>query len=75
MINNIVTFEVARDSNKVEIRKAVQELFGVEVDGVRTMIVRGKTKRWGRWLGKRKNWKKAYVTLKEGEKINFFEGV
>ena len=74
-LNNVVTFEVPVAANKIEIRKAVEELFGVHVDQVRTLIVRGKTKRWGRWLGKRRNWKKAYVTLREGDKINFFEGV
>jgi large subunit ribosomal protein L23 len=72
---NVVSFEVAAAANKIEIRKAVEDLFGVRVETVRTLIVRGKSKRWGRFMGKRKNWKKAYVTLAEGDSINFFEGV
>src|SRR5262245_17067932 len=70
-----VLFEVAMDSNKVEIRQAVEKLFGVRVQGVHTQIVRGKEKRIGRWVGRRSNWKKAIVTLAEGQAIDFFEGV
>jgi len=66
---NQVTFEVAMSANKVEIGKAVAELLEVEVEAVNTMIVRGKTKRIGRSTGKRPNWKKAIVTLAEGETI------
>lgn len=66
---NQVTFEVALSANKIEIRKAVEELLEVEVSSVNTMIVRGKTKRIGRNSGKRPNWKKAIVTLAEGETI------
>ena len=73
--SNTVTFVVAKSANKIEIRRAVEESFGVKVESVRTMIMRGKMKRWGRWLGRRANWKKAYVTLAEGNSINFFEGV
>ena len=54
------------------IKRAIEAFYGVQVDTVRTMIVRGKTKRFGRHFGKRKNWKKAYVTLAEGETINVF---
>jgi large subunit ribosomal protein L23 len=70
-----VVFEVARDSNKIEIRRAVQTLFKVTVTDVRTLIVRGKEKRIGRFGGRRPSWKKAFVTLKPGDNIEFFEGV
>jgi large subunit ribosomal protein L23 len=70
-----IAFEVARDANKIEIRNAVQSLFNVGVTGVRTMIVRGKEKRIGRFSGRRPAWKKAIVTLKAGDTISFFEGV
>ena len=70
-----VVFEVARDSNKIDIRRAVQELFKVTVTDVRTLIVRGKEKRVGRFAGRRPAWKKAFVTLKPGDNIEFFEGV
>lgn len=68
-------FEVAPTSNKQEIREAVEKLFKVKVDTVRTMVVHGKYKRTGRFIAKRTNWKKALVTLKEGQKIEFFQGV
>ncbi len=70
-----VVFEVARDANKVEIRAAVQSLFKVTVADVRTLVVRGKEKRVGRFSGQRPSWKKAFVTLKPGDNIEFFEGV
>lgn len=70
-----VVFEVARDANKIEIRQAIQDLFKVTVTGVRTVVVRGKEKRVGRFQGRRPNWKKAFVTLKAGDNIEFFEGV
>jgi large subunit ribosomal protein L23 len=60
-------FEVNPRANKVEIKAAVESFYGVEVDRVRTLIVRGKIKRHGRFSGKRSNWKKAYVTLREGQ--------
>ena len=66
-------FEVSADADKNRIKRAIEEFYGVKVEAVRTMIVRGKTKRFGRHYGKRKNWKKAYVTLAEGETINVFE--
>lgn len=72
---SIVMFEVPVDANKTEIAHAVNAVFGVEVEGVRTMIVRGKVKRRGRHIGKRPNWKKAIVTLAEGQDIDFFGGV
>jgi large subunit ribosomal protein L23 len=66
-------FEVAISADKNRIKRAIEEFYGVKVEAVRTMIVRGKTKRFGRHFGKRKNWKKAYVTLAEGETLNVFE--
>ena len=66
-------FEVVSDASKPEIKRAIEEFYGVEVERVRTLIMRGKTKRFGRRFGKRKNWKKAYVTLSEGHELNLFE--
>lgn len=73
--NNQLTFEVDRKANRVEIRHAVEKIFNVHVLRVRTMQMRGKVKRVGRTLGKRRDWKKAIVTLAGGENIEFFEGV
>jgi large subunit ribosomal protein L23 len=70
-----VVFEVARDANKIEIRAAIEKLFKVGVTDVRTLVVRGKEKRIGRFSGRRPAWKKAFVTLKPGDNIEFFEGV
>ena len=67
-------FEVHRDATKIQVKGAVEKLFNVHVTAVRTSIARGKNKRVGRNLGRRPNWKKAIVTLKEGEKISLFEG-
>lgn len=70
------TFEVAKDANKIEIKKAIEELFGVKVDKVYTMNVKGKKKRVGRFEGKTPDWKKAIVKLKPDSKtIEFFENV
>ena len=70
------TFKVAKDATKPEIKKAVEKLFGVEVDKVTTMNVRGKEKRMGRFVGTTASWKKAIVTLTEDSKaIEFFEGM
>ena len=71
--DNQVVFRVRRDANKIEIRKAVEELLGVKVTAVNTAVVRGKVKRMGRNFGKRANWKKAIVTLAPGEEVEFFE--
>ena len=69
------TFKVAKDANKAEIAKAVEEVFGVEVEKVTTMNYIGKPKRQGVFQGKRADWKKAVVKLKEGSKtIELFEG-
>jgi len=72
---NIYAFRVGGTANKVQIKQAVEDLFGVTVLGVRTIVVRGKNKRFGRYFGKRSNWKKAYVTLAEGDSINLYENV
>ncbi|MEN0066337.1 MAG: 50S ribosomal protein L23 [Myxococcota bacterium] len=66
-------FEVAIDATKPQIAKAIESFYGVEVESVRTLVMRGKVKRFGRRFGKRKNWKKAYVTLSEGHELNLFE--
>jgi large subunit ribosomal protein L23 len=64
-------FKVTTDATKPEIAKAVELLFEVEVDAVRTVLVKGKRKRFGQMQGKRSDWKKAYVRLKEGQEIDF----
>ena len=70
--NNQVVFEVAPKANKHQIRDAVEAIYGVEVKKLATMIIPGKLKRRGTSIGKRSNWKKAVVTLKEGQNIDFF---
>jgi large subunit ribosomal protein L23 len=72
---NRVTFKVHLDANKIEIREAVQKIFSVTVLHVNTQVVRGKRKRFGKAMGQTKSWKKAMVQLKEGDKIEIFEGV
>ena len=67
-------FQVAPDATKPAIRSAIEKLFGVKVTGVWTMNVRGKMRRMGKTSGTRPNWKKAIVTLREGDKIEIFEG-
>lgn len=74
-IANSVLFAVDSRANKKEVRDAVEKHFKVKVVDVRTMNVAGKTKRRGRTVGLRPGWKKAIVTLKDGDKIEFFEGV
>ena len=74
-MHNQLAFEVDRQANKIEIKKAVEKIFKVRVKDVRTMNYRGKQKRLGRTVGRRPHWKKAIVTLQPGEKIEFFEGV
>jgi large subunit ribosomal protein L23 len=69
---NQVVFEVLLTANKVQIRDAVQSLFNVKVTQVNTLVMRGKDRRMGRTYGKMQNWKKAIVTLKEGDSIDFF---
>lgn len=72
---NQVTFEVDRGANRVEIKRTVEQIFNVKVARVQTMQMTGKRKRRGWVVGKRKDWKKAIVTLMPGERIDFFEGV
>ncbi len=74
-VHNQVTFKVARRANKVEIRQAVETLFKTKVSDVKTMNIKGKTRRMGRNTGKRADWKKAVVKLASGEHIEFFEGM
>jgi large subunit ribosomal protein L23 len=74
-VANQVTFEVDRGANRIEIKKAIEKIFKVNVTGVRTMQVKGKAKQRGRIIGKRRSWKKAVVTLAPGDRIDFFEGV
>jgi large subunit ribosomal protein L23 len=68
-------FVVVKRANKIEIKSAVEKRFGVTVNSVRTVNVRGKVKRMGRHSGRRADWKKAYVTLKPGDKIELVEGL
>ncbi|SDI71896.1 50S ribosomal protein L23 [Propionivibrio dicarboxylicus] len=72
--NEQVIFRVASDATKPEIKAAVELLFKVEVESVQVANVKGKQKRFGRAMGARKNWKKAYVSLKPGQEINFVDG-
>ena len=69
--NRQVVFRVRRDSTKAEIRRAVELLFEVKVEGVQVVSVKGKAKRFGQTPGRRQDWKKAYVSLAEGSDINF----
>lgn len=74
--NGKYTFKVAKSANKIQIAKAVEEIFGVQVAKVNTMNVRGRSKRMGLHSGYTVSWKKAIVTLKEGSKtIEFFDGM
>ena len=68
---NTIVFKVAKDATKKEIKAAVEKLFEVEVKSVNTLIAKGKTKRQGMRQGRRSDWKKAYVILKEGQDIDF----
>ena len=68
-------FEVSPGSNKIDIKKSIRELYGADAISVNVMNVRGKQVRWGRHFGKRKNWKRAIVTLKKGQSIDLYEGV
>lgn len=73
--DNKVLLKVAKNANKIEIKKAVEKIFKVKVEHVTTMNCKGKKKRLGRFEGKRPDWKKAIVTLKKGEKLDFIEGI
>jgi large subunit ribosomal protein L23 len=71
---NKIVVEVAKDANKIEIKHAFEKLFNVKVEKVATINVKGKKKRLGRFEGRTRSWKKAIVTLKKGEKLDFIEG-
>jgi large subunit ribosomal protein L23 len=71
---NCYVFRVAPEANKMEIKTAIEKSFNVKVASVTTTSVHGKTKKLGRFIGKRSSWKKALIRLKEGEKIELFEG-
>lgn len=73
-LTNTIVFKVAMDATKAEVKAAVEKLFEVEVKDVRSLVVKGKTKRTGNRTGRRSDWKKAYVTLKEGQDIDFIGG-
>ena len=73
--NNQVTLKVDKRANRVEIKNAVEKSFNTKVKQIRTLQVKGKIKQRGRITGKRKDWKKAIVTLMPGQRIDFFEGV
>ena len=74
-MSNTVVFDVALSATKIEIRQAVEKLFGARVSGVRTAIAHGKMKRQGRFVGRRNDWKKAYVRFRDGETVpEFIEG-
>lgn len=72
--NNEAVFRVLSDADKAEIKNAVEKLFNVKVECVRTLNVKGKTKRFGRFNGRRADWKKAYVTLAPGQELEFLAG-
>ncbi len=69
-----IIFKVATDATKLEVKSAVELMFNVKVDSVQILNVKGKTKRFGRFMGSRKDWKKAYVSLQPGQEINFAAG-
>ena len=70
--NNTYVFEVGLKANKADIKNAIEQYFNVSVENVRTLIVRGKEKRFGRYMGKRSNWKKAYIRLAAGDSIDIY---
>jgi len=77
MLSNIgqYVFEVAKDANKIEIKRAVEEIFKVRVRAVNIVHMHGKVRRMGRTQGTTSSWKKAVVALEEGQRIEFFQGV
>jgi len=72
---NQLSFEVAQGANRIEIKRAVEEIFNVRVRGIRTINIKGKVKQRNRIIGKRRDWKKAIVTLMPGEHIDFLKGL
>jgi large subunit ribosomal protein L23 len=73
--SNKYLFEVDIEANKFQIKTSIEKLFNVHVEQVRTLRMRGKTRRVGKNIGRKSNFKKAYISLREGEKIDLFEGV
>lgn len=71
---NKILIEVSRDANKIDIKRAIEEIFKVKVEKISTISTRGKWKKFGRSIGKRPDRKKAIITLKKGEKLDFIEG-
>ena len=74
-LRNQYLFEVAREASKIDIKRAIEVVFSVKVDHVRTQQIRGKVRRMGRYVGKRSDWKKAIVTLQPDQKIELFEQI
>lgn len=74
-VRNQYLFEVQRDANKIDIKRAIEQIFHVKVSSVRTQQILGKVRRQGRYVGKRSDWKKAIVTLKPDQKIDLFEQI
>jgi large subunit ribosomal protein L23 len=74
-VRNQYLFEVVRDANKIDIKRAIEAIFNVKVASVRTQQLLGKVRRQGRFVGKRSDWKKAIVTLKPDQKIDLFEQI
>jgi len=72
-IKNAIAFSVHRQATRIDIRRAVEKVFSVKVASVNVMNVRGKKKRQGRFTGKRSNWRKAFITLEKGEKVELYE--
>lgn len=72
-IDDAYAFEVGINANKIQIKNAIEAYYGVDVEDVRTLVVRGKTKRHGRHYGKRKNWKKAYIRVASGQHLNIYD--
>lgn len=72
--NNQVVFKILKSINKIELKKAIETLFNVTVEKINTLNVKGKKKKLGKGMGRRPDWKKAIVTLKEGDTIEYFEG-
>ena len=73
--HNKVSFEVRKDANKIDVKRAVEQVLKVKVQSVNVIRIEGKKKRLGKYEGKKNNWKKAIVTLKPGEKLTLFEGL
>lgn len=71
---NKVVFKISKDTNKIELKNAIESIFNVTVEAINTLTVKGKKKRLGRYEGRKSDWKKAIVTLKEGDTIEYFEG-